>query len=297
MNHAHDPHDPQGEPRDPREHGGSMGEQAGEQTGEQASEQAQAAGQAAGEQAEHIAGEAGESPDAEDVRERVRRLVVDTLRTRNLSLEELNEVSRQVLEGAAAGVKEATPEAQRTVLRSVIDGLADSYATAANAARLTLEEANARRKAFAEEDLSQAVRELRDLDKRFVHTVLRTTERAWGALREQAGAVKEHTQRAGESIRPSIEQALQVARRHPGRLATEAAAAGVEASRHTAGRLLQAMAGLLQGAGEAMAPSERAARNEPEREAERRAESAESNEQAKGKPEGESGSTDPQRSG
>ncbi len=109
-------------------------------------------------EAEHIAAE------GQDVRERVRRLVVNTIQQRRLSFDELNDVTRHVLQGASAGVKQATPEKQRTVLNSVIDGLADSYATAANATRLAFEEANRRRQSFAQEDLQQTLRELRPLD-------------------------------------------------------------------------------------------------------------------------------------
>lgn len=264
--------EPQGERRstEPADAAGATGGSSAEDAS--TSEQARAAGRAAGEQAERIADDAArdagaageESPDG--VRERVRRLVVETLEQRSLSLDELNEVSRQVLEGAAAGVRDATPEHQRTVLRSVIDGLGDSYATAANATRLAIEEANARSKAFADEDLREAARELRSLSDRFVRTVLRTTERAGGVLREEAGALRDHAQRAAEAARPSIEEALGAATRQPGKLAGEAASAGVEASRHTAGRLLRAVAGLLQGAGDALTgASERDAKHRQQR--------------------------------
>ena len=207
---------------------------------------AEEAARQAGEQAEHIAAEGG------DVRERVRKLVVDTVEQRRLSFDQLGEVSQSVLEGAASGVKEAEPEQQESALRGVIDGLADAYATAANATRLALEEANQRRQSFAQEDLQRAMRDLRALDERFMRTVTNTTGSAWRMVTEQLGAMKEHTERAAQSIRPSMESALKAATDHPGQLAGEAASAGVKASRQTAGRLLQAMAGLLQGAGDAL---------------------------------------------
>ncbi|MFW6059312.1 MAG: DUF6781 family protein [Phycisphaeraceae bacterium] len=226
-----------------QEHENAQGPQPGQQASDEAAAEAAAA---AGEQAERIAAE------GEDIRGRVRQLVVDTVQQRKLSFEQLGQVGQEVLRGAASGVKQAGKEEQRQALRAVIDGLADSYATAANATRLALEEANARRRTFAQEDLQHAVRELKVLDERFLRMVGRTTERAWGTLTEQAKALKDHAQHAAQGIRPSMESALHAARHQPGKLAGEAASAGFDATRHTAGTLLQAMAGLLQGAGEAL---------------------------------------------
>lgn len=210
-------------------------------------EEAQAGAAAAGEQAEQIASE------ETDVRERVRQLVVETVQDRRLSLDQLNEVTQQVLRGAAEGAKGAAEGKQDSVLRDVVDGLADAYTSAANATRLAVEEANERGKTFAEEDLNRAMRQLRTIDRRFLETIRSTAERGWGTLSEEAGSVKEHAERAVEQIRPAMEAAVRSAARQPGRFGTEAAAASVEAGRQTAGRLLQAVSGLLQGAGEALA--------------------------------------------
>lgn len=231
----------------PRENQNEQTPHTGPTPGERASEaDAAQAAEAAGEQAERIAAE------GEDVRDRVRRLVVETVQQRKLSFDQLNEVGESVLHGASEGVKNAGASEQRAVLRAVIDGVADSYATAANATRLALEEANTRRQTFAQEDLQHAIREIKALDERFLRMVSRTAERGWGTVTEQVKDLKDHAQRAAQGIRPSMESALSAARQQPGKLAGEAASAGLDATRQTAGALLQAMAGLFQGAGEAL---------------------------------------------
>ena len=73
----------------------------------------------AGPQAEKIAQEGRE------VRERVRRLVVDTVEKGRLRLSELRRVTIQVVDGAVRGLKGALPEKQESVLRQVLDGVAD----------------------------------------------------------------------------------------------------------------------------------------------------------------------------
>jgi hypothetical protein len=216
------------------------------QTGGAEQEQAQAGAEQAGEQAERIAAE------GEDVREQVRQLIADTVHDRRLSLEQLNTVAQSVLEGAASGVREATSERQDSVLRSVVDGIGDGYAAAADATRQAVEDATQRGKHFAEQDLKRAWEDLRELDSRFFRVISATAQRGWGALTGQASAVQDQARRAGESIRPSAEQALRALKEHPVQFGSEAAAAGVEATRQTAGRLLNVMAGILQGAGDAL---------------------------------------------
>jgi len=224
-------------------------EATGPEPGGATDKQARAGAEAAGQQAESIAAEGA------DVRDRVRRLVVDTVHTRRLELDQLSEVSQQVLEGAAKGVKDATGQQQESILQQVIDGLADSYGGAANATREALDDATQRGKQFTQEDLDRALRNLRALDERFIRTVTDTTGAGYRALSDQAQSLIDHARRATETIRPSIESAVRSAMAHPTQLGSEAAQAGVEATRQTAGRLLNAVAGLLQGAGDALSQS------------------------------------------
>ena len=207
------------------------------------------AGEEATQQAESIAAE------GEDVRERVRRLVVDTFQNRRLEWDQMNDLTQQVLKGAAKGVQDTTAQQQESVLRSVVDGLADSYSGAADATRQALDDATQRGRQFAEDDLGRALRNLKALDERFIRTITDTTAAGYDALTSQGQALIDHARRASESIRPSAEAALRAAKDHPTQLGSEAAQAGVEATRQTAGRLLNAMAGLLQGAGDALSES------------------------------------------
>jgi hypothetical protein len=101
------------------------------------------------------------------------------------------------------------------------------------------------------------------LDKRFVRIVSHTTERGWGALTSQAGALNDQAREAGEKLRPAAEKAIRAITNHPVQFGTEAAHAGVEATRQTAGRLLNAVAGVLQGAGDALAGRERSEEDTP----------------------------------
>lgn len=198
-------------------------------------------------QAEHVAAE------NDNVRERVRRMVVDTVRNREVGLGAMADVTREVVDGAVQGVRNLTPQERDSVLRQVVDGVSDAFTSTAQATQLALEEAQGRGERFAKEDVQQAVKHLTELQKVFTDTVLKTLEQARVELSEQSKDFIEHARRANERAQPSIESALHAATHHPVKLASETATAAMTAAPKAAGMLLHAMSGVLQGAGDLLA--------------------------------------------
>lgn len=195
-------------------------------------------------QAERIASE------ATDVRERVRRLVLELAGGEGPRLSSLRRAASDVVDGVTRGLKEVGDERQGTVLAETIEGLSDGIARAAHATRLAIEEAEGRGQGFAREDLKQALDDLRTLDRMFMDTVGGLTSRLSEDVRAQVGDLTEHASRALDSMRPSIESAIEAATRHPGEFAGEATSAGVDATRRAVGSLFGAAAGLLDAAGD-----------------------------------------------
>ena len=195
-------------------------------------------------QAQHIAAE------GKDIRQRVRDLTVKLVQQRDVGLKKFDVLASHIMTGAAHAVEDTVPQDPDSVLRQVVDGLADGIGKAANAAELTLEEAQSRGQAFAQEDIKSMIDDLRALQDMFVNTVSRTATHLKGRAGEEASDLKTHAQRAAESIKPSIESALQAAQAQPGNLAKESAQASVTAARQAAGALAHALSGLLSGAGD-----------------------------------------------
>ena len=189
----------------------------------------------------------------ENVRERVRRMVVDTVRERNLGLGAMGDLARQAVDGAVQGVRELTPEQRDSVLRQVVDGVGDAFSSAAQATRLAMEEAQGRGERFAKEDVQNAVRHLSELQRVFTETILNTLEQARHEASSQTKDFIEHARRVSDRIGPSIDSALQAATRHPGKLVSETATAAAKGAPKAAGMLLHAMSGVLQGAGDLLA--------------------------------------------
>lgn len=203
---------------------------------------------------EHVTEEAERIvTEGENVRDEARRAVVDAVQNRRLGLEGLTNVSEQFMQGVLSGMRKGTAGDEKSVLRDVIDGLADGFSSTATATRYALEEARGRGEAFAQEDVDKAVENLRTLEQAFIDTVSHVTNRAGDEISGQFHDLNEHIKRAASSMRPPIEDALQAALKHPVSMAGEAAAAGVRAVPQAAGMLLQTMSGILQGAGDALA--------------------------------------------
>lgn len=200
-----------------------------------------------------------------NVRERIRKTVVDTVRNRNVGLGAVADVTREVVDGAAQGVREMTPENRESVLRQVVDGLSDAFTSTAQATRLAMEEAQGRGERFAKEDVQDAIKHLSEMQKLMTDTILDTFEKARIEASGQTKDFIEHARRASERVQPSIEQALHAATHNPVKLATETASATAKGAPKAAGTLLHAMSGMLQGAGDLLTGAGRASEPKSEK--------------------------------
>lgn len=185
-----------------------------------------------------------------DVRERIRTIIVDQVGAGRFGISAIGEITRAVVDGVSEAVSELAPEDRESVLRQVVDGVGDAFSATAQATQLTLEEAQSRGERFAQEDVRGAIRQLADLQRLYMDTVLDTLERARIEASGQMRDFIEHARRANQRVQPSIQEALHAATEHPIKFAGEAAATGLKAVPQAAGMLLQAMSGVLQGAGE-----------------------------------------------
>lgn len=211
-------------------------------------------------QAEKIAAE------DRDVRERMRDLITDLASGKLPRLSELGAEAERAAEGAARGVRSLAGDRREAVIGDVVDGLADGLTRAANATRLAAEEARARGESFMREDLERTTDDLRAMERLFTESTMRLVRRAGQESSDQLRDLTRHVERAAEGLRPAVESAVRAIREHPLQAAGETAAAGLEATRRVAGSFLDAVSGVLQGAGDALSRAERDRRREARRE-------------------------------
>jgi ElaB/YqjD/DUF883 family membrane-anchored ribosome-binding protein len=196
------------------------------------------------EQAERIAAE------GTDIRDRVRKLVLDSIDRGSLNVAEVRSTARDIVEGVSRGVRRSGEGDRGRILDETIEGLSDGFGRVAQATRLAISEAEGRGQRFREEDIRRAVDDLRSMERMFLDSASEFSGKLTDEVRAQAGDIMQHARRAVEGMRPSVESALDAARRHPGQLAGEAAASGVDATRGLVGSLFKAAGGMLDAAGE-----------------------------------------------
>lgn len=190
--------------------------------------------------------------DAKDVRTRTRNLVVDVLKSGGDAAGRFPKAVERIAEGAREGLKDVAAERHADVLREVMDGLGDGLSHGASAMKLTLEEARDRGQKFTSEEVRGAVDDLKALESLLVERVSRLVESGAKVSTEQAGDLMTHARRAASGMRPAISSAIEAAEKDPVGLAKDTASVAAGASRRAMGSLFQAVAGVLDGVGEAI---------------------------------------------
>jgi hypothetical protein len=183
----------------------------------------------------------------EDVRAGVSRLVSDAAGRLSTAKDGFVELVRAVSEGAVAGATQVLPEKTESVLRSVVDGLADGLGKSAHAIQLTLQESGARGMHFAKDDLNKIAHDFRSVGESFTKIVGDAMHRLGGHASDQVRSLVEHAKQTLQAARPSLEAAVAEALKNPVQLGRESVQAGASAAREAAGVLFSEIGRRLQG--------------------------------------------------
>ncbi|MFW5682103.1 MAG: DUF6781 family protein [Phycisphaeraceae bacterium] len=177
--------------------------------------------------------------EGQDVRERVSEAILNATKGEGLNLTSLRASAQSAMDGVMRGVKDVGQQHRQTVLGEAFAGMTDAMEKGVNATRLAVEEAQGRGESFAKEDLKQAENELESMTE----TVEGMARRAGKDVQEQSNDFMKHAERTLQSMRPSLESALQAIRKHPAQAAGDAAAIGADVT----GRLAKAALGIAGG--------------------------------------------------
>lgn len=191
----------------------------------------------------------------DDVRQGVSRIVSQAAEAFQNTSAGLLGLAQSVMEGAKTSVDRAVPNNPDSVLRQVVDGLGDGLSATALASKMALEEANAQRKAFANEDLAKIRDDLRTLADLFTKTVTDATDRIKSVSGSELDSLRSHAQQTFERVRPSLESAVSAAAKQPIQLGKESLETSVALSQHALGALFSSVGKFLQDAGQRLAPT------------------------------------------
>ncbi|PCI11614.1 hypothetical protein COB72_00250 [bacterium] len=190
--------------------------------------------------------------DAKDVREQTRDLVMDVIRHSGDTLGQFPKAVNRVVDGAREGLDSVVEDRQADVLRDVMDGVSDGLSKGANAVKYTFEEANKRGQDFAKDEIVGTLKDLRALESLFVDRMGQLVKSSVKLPIEQSKDLLSHAQNAAKGIRPAVGSAIEAAEKNPVGLTKETASVAVDATRRVTGSLFQAVAGVIDGVGDAI---------------------------------------------
>jgi hypothetical protein len=187
----------------------------------------------------------------QDLRERVRGMVMRALAERSWDAAAVREVLRQVFAGVGEGLPQRGSQAAAAA-REAVEGLDEALGRSVYALQMAMEEAWGQGRQFAETDLRATADEVRGLESDLLSTLKESADKGQGVAREVFASLYEHLVRNGTDTGGRVKAVLDVMNN---RLAAVAHGAGDELKDQALeGRdRLKAMAsGILRGLADAL---------------------------------------------
>jgi hypothetical protein len=132
----------------------------------------------------------------EGLRGRVRDLTLHALKSRSMDMQELRRVAQAVIEGVSLGLEHRKGEVKHA-LNEAMAGLDEAMSKAAEASQLALRQLVSQGKEFGENDLKQALEQLKKLEGDLLDTLSKVADSAGDKIRQEFQDFVAHTRRAG----------------------------------------------------------------------------------------------------
>ena len=203
---------------------------------------------------EQIREAAGASMAAgENIRERVRELTLQALRSRRLDFSAMREVMTSLTQGISLGAERRGQDV-RQALSEAFAGMDQAMSKAAQASSLALKELAARGRDLSDNDLKQGLERMRQMEGDFLDSVRQVSQSASGSVKSEWQDLIAHAQRAGTDTGRVISQTARDFSARMTATVSEGAIAGVEAARQFCERFAALTSGMLAGMSEALRP-------------------------------------------
>jgi hypothetical protein len=178
----------------------------------------------------------------------VQQLVSDLFQSGQESVQAAGVVLQRGLQSAVDLARESLPERRDSVLRELFEGTAAGLESVAQTARYTMEEASARGRRFAAEDVQRLRSDVEGIGGILKDSLRWFSERLTADLGNAATELRTHAERATDAAMPGIRSAAEGVLRHPLQTAAEAAETALRGSRLTLSAVLRTAGSLLSGA-------------------------------------------------
>lgn len=182
----------------------------------------------------------------QDLRERVRGVVMRAMADKSLDTAEIREVLRQSFAGVGEGMPQRGSQAAAAA-KEAVQGLDEAVGRAVYALQMALEEVWGQGRQFSESDLKATADELKELESDLLSTLKESADKGQGVVKEAFSGLYDHLARNGTDTGGRVKDVLDVL---GNRLAGAAHGAGSEMkeqARESRDRLRAVASGILRG--------------------------------------------------
>ncbi len=132
----------------------------------------------------------------DNMRDKVRDLTLQGLKTRELNLEQIKSVLKSVTEGVSLGAASPKVDTEKA-LTDAMHGMDDALRKAVQASRLALEQLSSEGKEFSDTHLKKSIDDLKRLESEFFDTVKKASGAGSAQMKGQWAEVLKHFKFAG----------------------------------------------------------------------------------------------------
>jgi hypothetical protein len=182
----------------------------------------------------------------EELRERVRKIVVEALLKRQADPAAIKDVMKATVEGLGDGLGPQAANAGES-LKAAMDGMDEAVSKAMMAMKMAMDETWQAGRRFADEDLRAAYDAVRGWDDDLAATLKSTGERSHGVLRDEFGRFYEHLSRTGMDSFTQSRDVLETLARQMGVIGSESSKEAVRSAQLAGERLSAVTSGILRG--------------------------------------------------
>jgi len=144
----------------------------------------------------------------ENLRNAVREVTLNALKSRELTLAEIKRVVKTVTEGVNLGAAGAKMDAER-VLGEALAGMDDAVLKAVQANHIALQQLSAQGQSMRESHMKKALDELERLEDEFVASVKEATKKGSKQLKDQWASVLQQKQAVGLETAAQVEATME----------------------------------------------------------------------------------------
>ncbi len=181
-----------------------------------------------------------------DLREQVRKIVVDALLKRQADPAAIKDVMKAAVEGLGDGLGPQAANASES-LKTAMNGMDEALSKTLLAMKMAMDESWQTGRRFAEEDLKSAYEAIRGLDDDLVATLKTTGERSQGVLKDEFARIYEHLTRTGMDTTAQTRSVLETLTRQMSAVAVDSSKEAMRTAYVAGERLNAVTSGILRG--------------------------------------------------